>query len=338
MWSAEQNAVGDPVLAAVAHQERRARRRAARRSGRRRRSSRLEPRRLGRSRPASQCAPRMSHGTTCSRRQNDGPALARGLLGAEAVVRARPRRRTRCRLSHDRLLAGHGAELRISRARGRRDRAGAARAVAAGARPRGDRRSTLELEHYDLSLENRRATGNEVVDRGRGRRCARRGFGLKAATITPEGADDVGSPNRILREEIDGKVIVRTGRRIPGVTPVAGVHHPISVVPDGGRRRLRRRAVARGRGRRRGRATAPRRSAAPSAGRSPSTRFRTAAAHRRRASTAGRSGRSSPVYEGMLKEEMDAAAERHPDVALRAGADRRDATPAWSAAPPTRRS
>ena len=57
------------------------------------------------------------------------------------------------------------------------------------------------------------------------------GFGLKAATITPEGKDDVGSPNRILREEVDGKVIVRTGRRIPGVVgPVAGVHYPISVV------------------------------------------------------------------------------------------------------------
>ena len=57
------------------------------------------------------------------------------------------------------------------------------------------------------------------------------GFGLKAATITPEGKDDVGSPNRILREEVDGKVIVRTGRRIPGVVgPVSGVYHPISVV------------------------------------------------------------------------------------------------------------
>ena len=42
------------------------------------------------------------------------------------------------------------------------------------------------------------------------------GLGLKAATITPEGADDVGSPNRILREEVDGKVIIRTGRRLPG--------------------------------------------------------------------------------------------------------------------------
>ena len=56
------------------------------------------------------------------------------------------------------------------------------------------------------------------------------GFALKAATVTPEGADDVGSPNRLLREAIDGKVIIRTGRRIPGVTPVAGVHYPIAVV------------------------------------------------------------------------------------------------------------
>src|SRR6266576_2377902 len=55
-------------------------------------------------------------------------------------------------------------------------------------------------------------------------------YGVKAATITPEGRDDVGSPNQILRAEIDGKVIIRTGRRIPGVTPVAGVHHPIAVV------------------------------------------------------------------------------------------------------------
>src|ERR687890_2513733 len=87
----------------------------------------------------------------------------------------------------------------------------------------------VELEHYDLSLENRRKTGNEVVVAA-ARAMSESGFGLKAATITPEGADDVGSPNRILREEIDGTVIIRTGRRIPGVTPVAGVHYPISVV------------------------------------------------------------------------------------------------------------
>src|SRR5215217_5949411 len=88
----------------------------------------------------------------------------------------------------------------------------------------------LELEHYDLSLENRRETENEIVHEA-ARAMREAGFGLKAATITPEGRDDVGSPNRILREEVDGKVIVRTGRRIPGaVGPVSGVHYPISVV------------------------------------------------------------------------------------------------------------
>jgi isocitrate dehydrogenase len=87
----------------------------------------------------------------------------------------------------------------------------------------------VELERYDLSLENRRKTDNEVVTAA-AQAMASAGYGLKAATVTPEGADDVGSPNRILREQIDGKVIIRTGRRIPGVTPVAGVHYPISVV------------------------------------------------------------------------------------------------------------
>src|SRR6187401_602853 len=88
----------------------------------------------------------------------------------------------------------------------------------------------LELERYDLSLEKRRETGNEIVHEA-SRAMREAGFGLKAATITPEGRDDVGSPNRILREEVDGKVIVRTGRRIPGVVgPVSGVYHPISVV------------------------------------------------------------------------------------------------------------
>src|SRR5207244_9331351 len=90
-------------------------------------------------------------------------------------------------------------------------------------------RVRLDFEHYDLSLENRRTTHNEVV--GSAARAMREsGYGVKAATITPEGRDDVGSPNQILRAEIDGKVIIRTGRRIPGVNPVAGIHHPIAVV------------------------------------------------------------------------------------------------------------
>ncbi len=40
----------------------------------------------------------------------------------------------------------------------------------------------------------------------------------------------MGSPNAILRRGINGTVIVRTGRRIPGVNPMMGLHAPISVV------------------------------------------------------------------------------------------------------------
>ncbi len=87
----------------------------------------------------------------------------------------------------------------------------------------------LALPRFDLSLTKRRETGNDVVLEA-ARAIREHGLGLKAATVTPEGKDDVGSPNRILREEIGGKVIVRTGRRIPGVVPLGGVHAPISVV------------------------------------------------------------------------------------------------------------
>ena len=55
----------------------------------------------------------------------------------------------------------------------------------------------LDLERFDLSLENRRATDNGVVDEAARAMC-RSGLGIKAATITPEGKDDVGSPNRLL--------------------------------------------------------------------------------------------------------------------------------------------
>src|SRR5205809_4350741 len=87
----------------------------------------------------------------------------------------------------------------------------------------------LELPRFDLSLESRRATGNAVVHEAAAA-IREAGLGLKAATVTPETRDDVGSPNRILREEIGGRVIVRTGRRIPGVIPLGGVHAPISIV------------------------------------------------------------------------------------------------------------
>ena len=137
------------------------------------------------------------------------------------------------------------------------------------------------------------------------------GLGLKAATITPEGADDVGSPNRILREEIDGKVIVRTGRRIPGVTPVAGVHNPISVC---------RMAVGDAYGAEQWREEADGDELAHRTETIRRSDCRAVAefAFREAERIGGRvyggpKWTVSPVYEGMLKEEMDAAAERHPD-------------------------
>jgi isocitrate/isopropylmalate dehydrogenase len=83
--------------------------------------------------------------------------------------------------------------------------------------------------NFDLSLDNRRRTQNKVVLEAAEAMKAS-GLGLKAATITPEQAGDVGSPNTILRDAVDGTVIVRTGRRIPGVRPSAGAYAPISVV------------------------------------------------------------------------------------------------------------
>ncbi|MSP11332.1 MAG: hypothetical protein EXR62_00100 [Chloroflexi bacterium] len=75
-------------------------------------------------------------------------------------------------------------------------------------------RIPLNLQTFDLSLENRRKTQNQVVhDAAAALKAA--GLGLKAATITPETAGDVGSPNAILREEIDGTVILQIWAAMP---------------------------------------------------------------------------------------------------------------------------
>ena len=169
----------------------------------------------------------------------------------------------------------------------------------------------LEIERFDLSLEGRRKTKNGVCEEAAAA-MAECGLGIKAATITPEGKDDVGSPNRLLREAVGGKVILRTGRRIPGVTPVAGVHHPIAVCrmavgdaygakqwrveEDGDEAAYRTERITR----------SACRAVAEFA-------FRTAQRFEGRV-YGGPKWTVSPVYEGMLKEEMDAAAERHPEV------------------------
>jgi isocitrate/isopropylmalate dehydrogenase len=174
----------------------------------------------------------------------------------------------------------------------------------------------LELQRFDLSLASRRATSNGVVTEAAAA-MRQGGLGLKAATITPEGADDVGSPNRLLREEVDGKVIVRTGRRLPGVAPIAGVHHPISVV---------RMAVDDAYGAEESREGDPGAPDEVAYRRERITRstcravaeysFRTAASMGARV-YGGPKWTVSPVYEGMLKEELDAAAERHTEIEYR---------------------
>ncbi|HSO26699.1 MAG TPA: isocitrate/isopropylmalate family dehydrogenase, partial [Anaerolineales bacterium] len=90
-------------------------------------------------------------------------------------------------------------------------------------------RINLGFEHFDLGLENRRATANKIVFEAADAIC-RTGLGLKAATVTPTAPSDVGSPNALLRDAINGKVILRTGRRLPRIHPMAGVHAPIAVV------------------------------------------------------------------------------------------------------------
>jgi isocitrate dehydrogenase (NAD+) len=169
----------------------------------------------------------------------------------------------------------------------------------------------VELEHYDLSLENRRRTNNEVVTTAAAA-IREAGLSIKAATVTPEGADEVGSPNRILREQIDGKVIIRTGRRIPGVAPIGGIHYPISVC---------RMAVGDAYGAKQWRETENGDEVAYRTERITRSTCRAVAEYSFRTAKkmhgrvyGGPKWTVSPVYEGMLKEELDAAAERFPDV------------------------
>ncbi len=170
----------------------------------------------------------------------------------------------------------------------------------------------LQFESFDLSLEHRRSTHNAVIQEAALAVCSA-GLALKAATITPADPDDVGSPNALLREAIDGKVILRTGRRLPNVRPVGGVHAPISIV---------RMAVGGAYGAKEWRETSPD---------GDDLAFRTERISRNTCRAvaefsfqhAGKVGAKvfggpkytvSPLYEGMFKEELDAAAARHPDV------------------------
>jgi isocitrate dehydrogenase (NAD+) len=172
-------------------------------------------------------------------------------------------------------------------------------------------RCDFDFLPFDLSLEKRRATKNQVVyDAAKALNV--HGFGIKAATITPELSGDVGSPNAILRDEIRGEVIVRTGRRIPSVRAFGGVHAPICVVRMAVDDAYNAKEWREGEG-------------------LDEKAYRTEKLSRRTCRVvaeyafrqAGKTGAKvfggpkytvSPVYEGMFKEELDEAAKRHPTV------------------------
>lgn len=172
---------------------------------------------------------------------------------------------------------------------------------------------TFDFQHFDLSLQNREATQNAVVHAAGEAMVAGR-YGLKAATITPE-SGSLGSPNAILRNTMKAQVILRTGRRIPNVLPVAGVHAPIAVA---------RMAVEDAYGAKEWRESVD----------GDEVAYRTSQIHRSTCQAvaefaflyAKKNGATvfggpkftvSPIYEGMFKEEMDAAAQRHPEVEYR---------------------
>lgn len=183
---------------------------------------------------------------------------------------------------------------------------------------------SVELQDFDFSLARRQQTNNQVV-RDAAAAVKECGYGLKAATDTVE---PLASPNAILREGIDASVIVRSARPLPGVPTVAGVTQPITVV---------RMAVGDAYGAKEERLFESDPEVTPEfllMNNRPllnEVAYRTERITRRicrhvaefafleaaRTSATvfgGPKWTVSPVYEGMLKEEMDAAAERHPQV------------------------
>ncbi len=170
----------------------------------------------------------------------------------------------------------------------------------------------FDFDHYDLSLENRRKTDNKVVFEA-AKAIRKHKIGLKAATITPEDPDDVGSPNALLRDAMSAEIILRTGRRIPGVRPVGGFHAPVSVV---------RMAVDGAYGAKEWREEDEDGNIIAYKTEKISQRVCRAVSefafqHARKNGSkvfGGPKYTVSATYEALLKEEMDAAAERFPDV------------------------
>ena len=206
------------------------------------------------------------------------------------------------------------------RARGGPDGPGAAGAGPAGAGPGRLRRRRSSSSTTTCPWRIAAGPATRSCWRRHGR-CARPVTASRPPPSRPRAPTTSAARTRSCARQIDGRVIIRTGRRIPGVNPVAGVHHPIAVVrmavgdaygaeerreaTDGDEVAFRTERVHR---------SVCRAVAEYS--------FRTAARTHARV-YGGPKWTVSPVYEGMLKEEMDAASERIPGRALPAAADRR---------------
>ena len=208
------------------------------------------------------------------------------------------------------------------RAGGGRHRAGAARGGAA--RPRA-RRRRLRARPAPLRPLARVAPGDAERgrQRGRGRDPGARARAQGGHDHARGRAGDVGTPepdpprgDRRARDRPDRPAHPRRRphrRRAHAPSRSSAWRSGTRTAPASG---ARARATTRSR-------TAPSGSSGGSAVRSPSSRSAMPSGRRRKV-FGGPKYTVTPTYEGMLKEEMDAAAGRHPDVRVRAAADRRD--------------
>jgi isocitrate dehydrogenase (NAD+) len=169
----------------------------------------------------------------------------------------------------------------------------------------------VDFLNFDLSLPNRERTKNGVVHDAAAA-MKEHGLGIKAATITSDVKGGTGSPNAILRQEIDGTVIVRTGRRLPGVLPVGGVSAPIAVVRMAVDDAYTAKEWREGEGYNE---VAYRTENINRGTCRMVCEFAFRQARKMNARVFGGPKYTvSPIYEGMFKEEMDAAAKRYPEV------------------------
>ena len=279
-------------------------------------------------RPGSQCSALDDPRHDVLQTAEDRLVLVLGLGHAEAVVRVDRRATPGAVLGHRWLessragggprngyLPGRGHRTADDHhSRGRRDRPGAARPGAPRARPRGRRAAESSSTATTSRSSKRRETGN--ADR-RGRRGRDAQAGPRASRprrsrprARTTSARPTGSCARAstARSSSAPAGASRGSRRSPASTSRSRSSAWPSTTPTAPSSGARAPRAAPTRS-----PTGPRRSRARPAARSPST---PSGPPQRMGGKVygGPKWTVSPVYEGMLKEEMDAAAARHPDV------------------------